>query len=94
MEKKWKVKDLNPVQKEYYKITAAWVKLHLLLAREGIRDLTILDALWPGIELIDDYLNKQDNDMRNKIHEYIDELKSLSELERNNTVVYTIDIHN
>ena len=32
-------------------------------------------------------------DMRNKIHEYIDELKALSELERKNIVVYTIDIH-
>lgn len=31
--------------------------------------------------------------MRKKIHEYIDELKSLPELERKNIVVYTIDIH-
>lgn len=31
--------------------------------------------------------------MGKKMHEYIDELKSLSELERYNIVVYTIDIH-
>lgn len=58
MGKNWKVKDLNPVQKEYYKIVAAWKKLHLLLAYEDNPDNKILDTLYPSIKLITDELNK------------------------------------
>ena len=57
-----KVKDLDPVQKEYYKILSAWKKLNLMLEDREDEDNPlhkIIHELLNGVIMIDNELNKE-----------------------------------